>query len=381
MTLPGRLPRSRCGAGVIADRMKVAVLGMVLILGLAACGQPAARVAQASPSPACPSETSGALPLISDRGLNYGTPPGPDGEYLGLTWLRSDMGSDDNWSQAQRGLQATLPFIQQQHLGQVLRVFVGLDQIMLWKEGRFQGLDPAGVDHFRTALQMFRSSGLQVDVVLFDQEQQSTAGNFRYWALDGRHPQLRAGYLEATRDFVSMFGDDPTIAAWDLFNEAYNSLSPDGGLPTPPAPDPVTAGFSERVVHQWMHDLYDTAKCAAPAAWFTFSDATALDSHHPDPGLYSGCVDFYDIHVYQAHPYLPDWKAVLKKPFILGEVGSPRTGGSVNQGENARVVRYWLSHAAGAGVAAVLVQDEKGTVYAPDLTRLTPTGVALSSAR
>ncbi len=365
-----------------AGRIGPVLAGLLVLLGVAACGQPATGANHQPASPACLSQTSGSLPLRSDRGLNYGAPRGPDGEYLGLTWLRSDMGSDDNWAQAEQGLQTTLPFIEQQHLGEVLRVFVGLDQIMVWRGDRFRGLDAAGMDHFRTTLRMFGSHGFQVVVVLFDQEQQSSPGNFRYRALDGRHPRLRAGYLQAARDFVSTFGDDPTIAAWDLFNEPYNSLSRDGGLPTPPASDPVTAGLSEGVVHQWLRDLYHTAKCAAPAAWFTFSDATALGGHHPDASLYSGCVDFYDVHVYESHPFVPDWKAALGKPFILGEVGAPRVGGgySFDQGENARVVRFWLSHARQAGASAVLVQDEKGTVYTPNLTSLTPTGAALSAA-
>lgn len=355
------------------------LVGLVLLLGVAGCGRPGTTAVAGSP--ACPSRTSGPLPLLSRKGLNYGTPPGPGGQYLGATWLRSDMGSDDNWSRAQQGLEATLPFIEQEHLGRVLRVFVGLDQIMVWHGEHFQGLDAAGMDHFRTALRLFRSHGFQVIVVLFDQEEQSSPGNFRYWALDGKHPHLRAGYLEAARVFVTDFAHDPTIAAWDLFNEPYNNLSTDGGLPTPPAPDPVTAGYSEQVVHQWMVDLYDAAKCAAPEDWFTFSDSTALGSHRPDPGLYSDCVDFYDIHMYEPQPYLHDWKTFLRKPIILGEVGAPRTAGSEpNQRLNAQVVGFWLTHARQAGVAAVLVQDEKGVVYTPNLTRLTPTGVALSAA-
>lgn len=365
-------------AGRAATRLGTILLGVALLVGIAACGQPGANGAAQRSSKGCTSGTSGSLPLRSDRGLNYGTPPGPDGEYLGFTWLRSDMGSQDSWPQAQEGLDATLPFIQREHLGQVLRVFVGLDQIMLWKHGTYQGLDAAGVAHFRTALQLFHSHGFQVIVVLFQQEEQSSPGNFRYWALDGRHPGMRAGYLEAAKQFVSAFRDNPTIAAWDLFNEPYNSLSPDGGLPTPPAPDPVTAGYSDQVVHQWMVDLYDAAKCAAPQDWFTFSDTTALVGHHPDLALYSHSVDFYDIHEYEARPYLPNWKGLLKKPIILGEVGAPRTG-TLDQALNAQVVDFWLNHAHQADAVAVLAQDDKGAVYTPNLRNLTPTGQALSS--
>lgn len=358
------------------------LLGVALLIGVTACARASASVAPQAGSQPCASRASGSLALGSDKGLNYGTPPGPDAEYVGLTWLRSDLGSDDNWPLAEQGLQATLPFIQREHLGQVLRVFVGLDQIMVWKGGRFQGLDAAGIHHFRTALQLFQSNRLHVIPVLFDQEQQSSPGNFRYWALDGSHPDLRAGYLEAAREFVRTFGSDPTIAAWDLFNEPYNSLSRDGGLATPPAPDPVSAGYSDPVVHRWMDDLYHAAKCAAPKAWFTFSDTTALEGDHPDAALYAGCVDFYDIHEYESNPHIPGWKRVLKKPIILGEVGSPREAPSysLNPTLNAQVVSFWLSQAHQAGVSAVLVEDDKGTVYTPNLTSLTRTGVALSTA-
>ena len=370
--------RRRCAGRVLGT----VLLGLMLLLGVAACGLPTPGQTGQAASQSCPSSTSGSLPLTSDKGLNYGTPPGPGGEYLGTTWLRSDMGSDNNWSRAQVGLKATLPFIEQEHLGRVLRVFVGLDQIMVWNHGAFQRLDPAGVAHFRTALQLFQSYGFKVIVVLFHQEERASPGNFRYWALDGQHARLRAGYLKAAREFVSAFRDSSTIAAWDLFNEPYNSLSTDGGLRTPPAPDPVTAGYPEQVVHQWMEDLYHAAKCAAPEDWFTFSDTTALVGHHPNPALYSNSVDFYDIHMYQPDPYVHNWKSFLKKPFILGEVGAPRPGGSlVDPTLNSRVVHFWLTHARQAGAAAVLVEDDKGAVYTANLTRLTPTGVALSASR
>jgi hypothetical protein len=168
---------------------------------------------------------------------------------------------------------------------------------------------------------------------------------------------------------------------WDLFNEAYNSLGRDGGLPKPPAENPTSPNYSGAVVHQWLRDLYRAAKSAAPDAWFTASDTTALYSQAPDPGKYDGALDFYDIHIYDAHPRYPDWKHTLAKPYIVGEAGaSTRDDQLANQSLNAPAMSYLLKHAEGAGVGAVLLQSIEGhIVFSARRDALTPTGGALAT--
>src|ERR1700694_1027846 len=112
-------PRARAGTMLLA-----------FVALLFACMTPPAPSAGAASRPC--SGPGSAFELPSYTGLNYGTPPTVGGEYIGTEWLRSGTGTHDHWDQARAGLQLDLDFIAKQNLGRVIRIFVGLDQLMVW---------------------------------------------------------------------------------------------------------------------------------------------------------------------------------------------------------------------------------------------------------
>jgi hypothetical protein len=313
------------------------------------------------------------LSVPSAAGLNYGAPHTMSGEWVGTEWLRPG-----EWQATRPALAADLDFIQQHNLGKVIRLFVGLDQTMVWKANEgFDGFDESALDNFSATLDMLDARGLKIVAVLYDQEVVGSTGNFHFEALDGKHAIMRRNYLRATDEFLRRFGKRSTVIGWDLFNEAYNSLGQDGHLPPPPHADPVSPQYSDQVVHDWLRDLYRVAKAAAPPARFTVSDTTEI-YWNPDPnlGLYSDVVDFYDVHIYDDHPRYPSWLVQLRKPFIVGEAGASTANGHYdNQALNSVAVDYLLAHAQAAGASTVLAQ---GQAFSPNRDALTPTGAAVA---
>jgi len=350
-------------AGLVAAGLLAAALG--------ACGGPAP-----SSSGAGASRTGFVLPSV--KGLNYDGPAGANGQWLGTRWLQPA-----GWQQARPRLQADLDFIASHSLGQVVRVFIGVDQLMVWNASTgFAGFDAAALKNLDQALDMFDAHHLEVLVVVFDQEEVSSPGNFHFQALDGRHPAMRANYLTAVGQFFQRYGTRPTVAGWDLFNEAYNSIGQEGGLPRPPADDPVSPNYPDDTVHAWIRDLYRAAKGAAPQAWLTVSDTTELYwKDPPETARYDGAVDFYDIHVYDDHPSAHDWARTLHKPYVLGEVGGDIDHGFKDPSTNARVVDFWLSHANQLGIQAVLAHSADNSIYSLRSGALTPTGRVIEAAR
>jgi hypothetical protein len=363
---------------------RLSILAVVLTTALTACAAPGPEArppATAGPAPSAsgsgPGQAGPALPSV--KGLNYDGPAGSGGQWLGTRWLRPDGG----WTAARPRLQADLDFIASHGLGQVVRVFIGLDQLMVWNTTTgFAGFDAAALANLDQALGMFDAHHLRVLAVVFDQEEVSSPGNFEFQALDGRHAAMRANYLVAVGEFFGRFGTRQTVAGWDLFNEAYNSLGAAGGLPRPPAEDPVSPNYSDETVHAWIEDLYRAAKRAAPQAWLTVSDTTDLYWRDPpDTARYEGAVDFYDIHVYDDHPMARDWAHTLHRPYLLGEVGGDIDHGFKDQSINSRVVGFWLSHVRALGIRAVLAHSAGDSIYSLRSNTLTPTGRVIEAAR
>lgn len=321
------------------------------------------------------------LAFPSLKGLNYGTPPTATGDYVGLEWLRAGTESRKGWPSTLVGLKADLDFIRQHDLGGVIRLFIGLDQLMSWdRELGFTGFDQTRLDNFQETLDVLQSHSIKIVGVIYDQEDTASLGNFHFEALDGFHPVMREGYLRAIRVFLQRFGTNPTIIGWDLFNEAYNSLGTDGGLPTPPAASPVSPRYSAAIVHAWIRDLYQVARCAAPTAWFTISDTTELYwKSFPDLTKYDEAVDFYDIHVYDDQPRLRNWQLILNKPVIFGEVAASIDANHYqDQAINPRVVGYVLQHANQTGIKAVLAHAADNSVYSRNSNALTATGLVIA---
>jgi hypothetical protein len=357
-------------------RARTAVALLLAVAAALACGGPSGRGAASSP-PSAAARPDLALPSLA--GINYDGPAGEDEQWLGTRWLRA---GDEGWSAARPRLHADLDFIAAHRLGRVVRLFIGLDQLMARQpDGGFVRLDEAAAGHLAEAFDMFDAHRLTVIAVVFDQEETGSPGNFRFEALDGRHAAMRAGYLRATDEFFRRFGGRATVAGWDLFNEAYNSLGAEGGLHRPPADDPVSPNYPDDVVHAWIRDLYRTARAAAPSAWLTVSDATELYRDHPDPAKYDGAVDFYDIHVYDDSPTARDWAGALRRPYLLGEVGGDIDHGFRDPSTNARAVGFWLSHARGLGIRAVLAHAADCAVFCTENGTVTPTGALLEASQ
>jgi hypothetical protein len=324
---------------------------------------------------------STALHFPTLKGLNYGVPLGRNGAWVGTTWLRSGTDTNDQWTDVRDQMAGDLAFVRQHHLGRVIRLFVALDQLIQWTDaGDFRGFDETGLANFTRVLSLFAEHDLKMVAVLYDQEVIASPGNFRIQTLDGHHPAMRDGYLRATRLFLQRFGSNPTIIAWDLFNEAYSSLGTDSNLPPPPAADPTSPGYSEETVHAFLRDLYLVAKQTAPQAWFTVSDATLYWKPRPDLRRYADVLDFYDVHVYDDHPTLIDLRGRFDKPFIVGEAGAAVAGHHFrDQTIEPGVVRTLLEAGQVAGALAVLVHSVADqNVFPASHDRLTPTGAVLS---
>jgi len=348
-------------------RPLVTSLLLLVLAVLPGCGS----AAQELPAPLQPLE----FPTL--KGLNYGVPRAASGAYVSTEWLR-----EETWPEVRPAIQADLDFIQRHDLGRVVRLFIGLDQLMVWDERQgFVRFHEPSVRNFEQTLDLFDAHGIKVIAVLFDQEEVGSLGNFRFQALDGRHAQMRQNYLRAAESFLRRFGTRSTVVALDLFNEAYNSLGREGRLPKPPADNPVSPNYPTSVVHTWLKDLYRVAKQAAPQAWFTVSDTTELYwKASPDLRKYDGVLDYYDIHIYDDHPHYPDWSGVLRKPYIVGEAAA-----SIDQDHykdqriNPAVVRYLLEQARPTGVRAVLLQSiAEDNIFPASRQSLTATGKVLS---
>src|SRR5207237_6322196 len=103
------------------------------------------------------------LDLPSLKGLNYDGPAGANGQWLGSRWLRPGSNVDTGWKAAKPRLQADLDFIASHQLGQVVRIFIGLDQLMVWKPSTgFVRFDAAALENLDQAFGMFAAHNLTV---------------------------------------------------------------------------------------------------------------------------------------------------------------------------------------------------------------------------
>ena len=369
-------------------RLSRALVGLAVIAALAVIvGAVIPRLTARTDTAAIPGVIPSTVPpttpleLPSAKGLNYGIPRAVGNTYVGTQWARSDTGVNDNWPAVRDALESDLATVERYGLGKLVRLFIGLDQLMNWDSRTgYHGYNSTSLGNLDLAFDAFDRHGIKAIVVLYDQEQLSSVGNFHFQALDGSHVTMRSNYLVATEDFMRRYEHRKTVVAWDLFNEAYNSLSTLGGLPMPPAADPVSPGYAAATVQRFLIDLYQAAKRGAPNAWLTVSDSTQLYRSSPDPSLYAGTLDFYDIHVYDNSPKFPDWKSRLTKPYLIGEAGASVAGESFkNQAFEVRAISYILANAKSAGVRAVLVHSiVEDNVF--NGNGLTPTGVLLAAS-
>src|SRR5260370_293787 len=135
--------------GILVSRPKAAVVSLLAaLLLIASLGVAVVFRPSAAPQLAVP----------TSAGLNYGMPPTDRGEWVGTQWLRPAY-----WDATRPALAADLDFIQRNSLGRVLRVFIGLDQLLVCNsQAGFDRLDEASVDHFNAALSMFAPHGIKI---------------------------------------------------------------------------------------------------------------------------------------------------------------------------------------------------------------------------
>jgi hypothetical protein len=332
-----------------------------------------------------------------------------------------------------------MAFIHSKGLGTVQRVWISLDQLMTWNGTTgYAGYSAQGLANVDDMLHQAAANGIRLDLVLFVYAQGDPYSHeFHPEALDGNHPSMRTGYLQAIHDFVAHVaatpGDAAAVAVMDLQGEAYYQLETyfsatahlgrwDYAEPAWPANtqcavlgNTVCTGGSAghgcvsssgamdttcvdvNIIAPWLHDLYTTAKAAGPGLSFTVSDTGRLlttdTSHYSSQSWWVSMypVDVYDIHLYNDTPwnYASRWATGrnLPKPWFAGEVGcaSGDTACTYNSTTASAVDQWWLSNMAGDGARAILIEDRQTAwtyTYTPggEVQTLTPTGQEIVTA-
>jgi hypothetical protein len=196
---------NRLGTGLALVALLAAVLDVCAACGPSIGAPP--RTETPLPSSGGPDRGQASLDLPSIKGLQHDGPAAASGQWLGTRWLLLGTAAGGSWEAAMPRLQADMDFIASHQLAQLVRVFIGLDQLMEWNATTgFVGFDPAAMKNLDEALGMFDALHLRVLAVVSDQEEVSSPGNFHFEALDGRHPVIRANYFTAIDQFFHLLG-------------------------------------------------------------------------------------------------------------------------------------------------------------------------------
>jgi hypothetical protein len=322
---------------------------------------------------------------VAYAGLDYYYPSDYFGGCPNWTWLQDGCYTHNpqGGTTEQAILRSDVAFIAQSHLGGFQRVWAMLDQGIRWDQsGRYQGLDPAYLANLDDALAIFHGSGIGVDVVLLEASKGSSDKNqFQTQALDGGHSALRAGYLQALKDFAAHLAantvDSQTVAVVDTCNECYFQLE--------------RFGLSDAAIHSFVHDAYTAVKSGDPSLAVTVSDVTRLLKDYGTWGpQYNDAVDVYDIHAYSDTPWNETalWAKAqsLPHPWFSGEAGcAPGHVDCTYKGDVAcsqptacalSVDQWWLANLRHYGAKAVLV-EERNTAFAYPKGPTSPTLTAV----
>src|SRR5919204_476704 len=338
--------------------------------GMALAGTQASTGPRAHTSTATPARSAAATQslAVSYTGTDYYIPWPSITGCPNWAWLTSCYTNPSAAQTAQQQVSSDAAFIAHNGQGAFQRVWVSLDELMYWNASTgYRGFNPRYLANLDDALAKFHANGIKVDLVLFEASKgTSDQYQFHTEALDGNHPTMRAGYLQALRDFVNHLAQNPTatatVAVMDLFNEAYYQLE--------------KIGYSDDVIHQWLTDEYNAAHGAQPGFIYTVSDTTRLLKDYATwNAMYP--VDVYDIHVYDDAPWdnpgLYAAGKALQKPWFVGEAGC--TPGNVSCTYNGTtnctqpstcalsVDSWFLNNLKADGAQAVLV-EERNTAWA-----------------
>jgi hypothetical protein len=356
----------------------------------AVAGTPALTGTRAHTSSATPARSAAATPSLAVpyTGTDYYIPwPSITGcPYW--SWLTSCYTNPSATQTAQQQVSSDAAFIAHNGQGAFQRVWVSLDELMYWNATTgYRGFNPRYLANLDDALARFHAYGIKVDLVLYGASKGTSDQNqFHTEALDGNHDTMRAGYLQALRDFVNHLAQNPTdtatVAVMDLFNEAYWQLE--------------QFGYSDSVIHQWLVDEYDAAHGAQPGFIYTVSDTTRLLKDYSRwQGMYPG--DVYDIHVYDDAPWnnasFYARALALQKPWFSGEAACASYDtkctyeGDTNCGQpstcGVSVDSWWLNNLKADGAQAVLVESSTTAwsyAHGPNGQTLTRVGQAIQNA-
>jgi len=357
--------------------------------GMAVAGTQAATGTRAHTSTATPARSATATQAlaVSYTGTDYYIPWPSITGCPNWAWLTSCYTNPSATQTAQQQVSSDAAFMARDGQGAFQRVWVSLDELMYWNATTgYQGFNPRYLANLDDALARFHANGIKVDLMLYGASKgTSDQYQFHTEALDGNHATMRAGYLQALRDFVNHLAQSPTdtatVAVMDLFNEAYWQLE--------------QFGYSDSVIHQWLTDEYNAAHGAQPAFNYTVSDTTRLLKDYSFwQDMYP--VDVYDIHVYDDAPWnnasFYARALALQKPWFSGEAACASYDttctyqGNTNCGQPSTcamsVDSWWLHNLKADGAQAVLVESSSTTwsyPHGPNGQTLTLVGQAIQS--
>ena len=347
---------------------------------------------------------------LSHLGIDY---YGPSSYYQACpnwTWLETRcwdprIPPQSSGEPGEQVLRSDLSFVHHAALGRLMRIWASANQLFqLSGRGRFTGLNQARVRNLDTALAICHHDHLQVDLVLFAySEGTPTTNEFNPAAIDGSHPSMRRGYLQALRRIIVHLGrsrvDAATVRIIDLQDEPYYQLEQYFSTPDhltnrfagcKAGADSVSSQCVDRqIVHPWLISLYRTARAASHRFLYTESDTGRLlstDAAQQEYWMGMYPADIYDIHMYDSRPWLNlvRWRTALNlpRPWISGEVGcaSGDSACTYDGSAAARIDGWWLKNLPRFGAQSLLVES-KTTLwyyrYAIPSQTLTATGRVL----
>jgi hypothetical protein len=313
---------------------------------------------------------------VSRTGVNYYDPTSYFTHCADFTYLTQSCWNNQSIADPPRQqLLSDLKFVTSQHIGSLQRVWISLDQLMLWNpQSGFDGWRPGALHRVDDMLAIYRQFHVQVILVLFVYDGVSGWKNqFHPEAVDGQHAAMRAGYLRAEKQFLRHISQNPTdVAAMpvvELATEVYYQLemffdNPDrlGAFQNCRSGSRTNWDCVDRtIIHPWLKDLYRTARSASTAFLYTFADTGRLfhdyaywNSMYPQ--------DVIDEHLYDNAPWdhakLYANGREFTKQWLATEVGC--SSGNVyctySGTRSTAVDSWWLDNLPKDGAKSVLVE-------------------------
>lgn len=339
---------------------------------------------------------------VGYAGVDYYEPSNYFTHCADYTWLQASCYNSPTLGDTPRQqLISDLTFIRSRKIVKTMRLWISLDQLMLWNQQTgFAGYAPGALANLDDVLSIFHQYRVRAVLVLFSYASTPLINEFRPEALDGLHPAMRAGYIRAVRVFMRHLAANPidraTAPLIELQNEPYYQLEEY-------FKDPARLGAYQgcahvtvtdwgcvdtRIIHPWLKALYRAARSAAPHGfYYSFSDTGRMfEKYAYWSRMYPG--DIINEHVYDStpaiHRNLYSRGRFFRKPWIVTEAGC--NVGAVSctyDGTNAAVAdNWWLRHLAKFGAQSVMLESSTTLWTYPDgPNSQTPTPAGTASIR